>query len=347
MWYPNAWRGKMLTTALVLSFLPLTALAAVDEPTADKAAPRSRTFLFTYGATVTGMKPGLVARIWLPVPPSNEYQQVRLVARELPAKGQITHDPRWHNEILYLEAAADAQGNIPLTLRYQVSRQEVTTDLKELKATREPAAENTGLAPFLKPDALVPLGGKPMDLLKGKEVPNDPLAAARVLYNVVDDHMRYSKEGTGWGRGDAVWACDSGHGNCTDFHSLFISLARSLQIPAKFEIGFPLPEKHGSGEIPGYHCWGWFHADGRWIPVDISEANKNPRMRAYYFGNLTPDRVAFTMGRDLLLEPRQAGPALNYFIYPYLEVDGHPYPAEKVKRLFSFQDLETGSKRGE
>ena len=31
--------------------------------------------------------------------------------------------------------------------------------------------------------------------------------------------------------GDAVWACTSKYGNCTDFHSLFIGMARSPASP--------------------------------------------------------------------------------------------------------------------
>jgi len=50
----------------------------------DKGAstPRTREFLFTYAATVTSHQPGQAARIWVPVPPSNEGQQVRVVRRE-------------------------------------------------------------------------------------------------------------------------------------------------------------------------------------------------------------------------------------------------------------------------
>jgi transglutaminase-like putative cysteine protease len=185
----------------------------------------------------------------------------------------------------------------------------------------------------------VPLGGKPEELLKGKKVPDDPMRAARLFYDVVNGHMTYSKEGSDWGRGDADWACDSKRGNCSDFHSLFISLARTHKLPAKFEIGFPLPAKRGAGEIPGYHCWAKFRIDGKgWVPVDISEANKSPELRDYYFGNLSPDRVAFSTGRDLELVPRQAGPPLNFFVYPYVEVDGKPYPDGKVERHFSYRD---------
>ncbi|HZU37232.1 MAG TPA: transglutaminase-like domain-containing protein, partial [Gemmataceae bacterium] len=200
-------------------------------------------------------------------------------------------------------------------------------------------------ARYLQPDRLVPVGGKTLELIKGKQLPDNQLAAARELYNIVDNHMKYKKVGTGWGRGDAVWACDNGYGNCTDFHSLFISLARSRKIPAKFVIGFPLPTNAHAGPIPGYHCWAWFHPQGYgWIPVDISEANKDPKMRTYYFGNLTPDRVAFSTGRDIELTPKQDGPALNYFVYPYVEVQGKPYPQTRVKPRFSFKDMaEKGS----
>jgi transglutaminase-like putative cysteine protease len=180
-------------------------------------------------------------------------------------------------------------------------------------------------------------------------LPAEPLAAARVLYDLVNGHMRYNKDGSGWGRGDAVWACENGRGNCTDFHSLFIALARAQSIPARFEIGFALPE--GSGEVAGYHCWAKFKPakaeprQGRgWVSVDISEGSNHPERKDYCFGNLSADRVAFSTGRDLTLVPRQDGPPLNFFVYPHVEVDGKPYPDEKVRRNFRCDDVAAGSK---
>ena len=41
-----------------------------------------------------------------------------------------------------------------------------------------------------------------------------------------------------------------------------------------------------------------------------------------YFGNLTFDRFAISVGRDLDLEPPQMGAPLNYFVYPYAEANG-------------------------
>jgi transglutaminase-like putative cysteine protease len=323
--------------ASVLALLATSGFARssqADDPSKakeDKTA-RSRTFLFVYTATVNDIPSGKTARVWLPVPTSNEDQDVQIVSMDLPAEGKISREAQYGNQILYVEAKGD--GPLPLTVSYRVTRREVKADLSKMPDDMEK------LSRFLEPDAHVPIDGKPLELIKGKTVPMDQVAAARLFYDVVNKHMRYSKEGTGWGRGDSIWACESGFGNCSDFHSLFISLARSQKIPAKFEIGFPLPEKRGAGEIPGYHCWAKFRPSGKdWIPVDISEANKNPGMRDYYFGNLTEDRVAFSAGRDLTLVPKQHGEPLNFLIYPYVELEGKVWPADKIQRKFSFKDL--------
>ncbi|WP_332910143.1 transglutaminase-like domain-containing protein [Algoriphagus boritolerans] len=67
-----------------------------------------------------------------------------------------------------------------------------------------------------------------------------------------------------FGRGDSNYACDSKTGNCTEFHSFFISLARSVNIPARFAIGASIPSDRNEGGIDGYHCWAEFYADGKW-----------------------------------------------------------------------------------
>lgn len=318
-----------------LALISLAGTASADPASEPGQVPTSRSFRFTYAATVTGLKPGEEARIWLPVPLSDEHQKVRLISRNLPAKAQVEKGTEYGNHFLYMEARANAQGEIPLQVVYAVTRDEVRTDFQ---ARSTPSGS---LARFLQADRLVPVGGPTLNLIKGKTLPEDQLAAAREIYNIVDQHMKYKKVGKGWGRGDAVWACDNGYGNCTDFHSLFISLARARKIPAKFTIGFPLPTDKHAGKVPGYHCWAWFHPEGHgWIPVDISEANKNPKMRSYYFGNLTPDRIAFTTGRDIELTPKQDGPPLNYFIYPYVEVLGKPYSEQNIKNQCSFEDTD-------
>jgi hypothetical protein len=52
---------------------------------------------------------------------------------------------------------------------------------------------------------------------------------------------------------------------------------------------------------------------------------------------LSYDRVLLTRGRDLTLEPKQAGAPLNYFVYPYAEVDGQAI--DKISREVTFRNL--------
>ena len=189
---------------------------------------------------------------------------------------------------------------------------------------------------FVEPDKLIPTDGVIQELAQ-KVTGNETgtVAKAHAAYEYLFTTMKYDKSGTGWGRGDAVWACDAKHGNCTDFHSPFIGMLRADKIPARFDIGFPLPEGKDQGDIPGYHCWAEFYSSNiGWIPVDISEAWKAKQKENYFFGSIDANRVQFSTGRDITLVPKQDGPPLNYFVYPYVEVDGKPY--DKIDKSFSF-----------
>src|SRR5204863_5939821 len=115
-------------------------------------------------------------------------------------------------------------------------------------------------------------------------------------------------------------------------------------IPAKFELGFAIPEQRGAGDVKGYHCWAKFKpAEHGWIPVDISEANKHPERRGYFFGHLCENRVHFTTGRDLVLVPAQHGEPVNFLVFPYVEVDGKPWPQDKTKMACKYRDVDAAA----
>src|SRR5690606_4245412 len=108
----------------------------------------------------------------------------------------------------------------------------------------------------LGPTALVPIEGRLASIAEELDLSaGEPVVAGRKAYDYVVDLMTYGKDTPGWGRGDALWACDSRTGNCSDFHSVFTGLTRTRGIPSYFEIGFPLPPDSNEGEIGGYHCW--------------------------------------------------------------------------------------------
>jgi transglutaminase-like putative cysteine protease len=322
------------TIAAATAFVLLAAGAALRASRPSREAP-ARTFSLRYEAVLENVPPDTrLARIWIPEASSGPSQTVAVESIRGPVRTVETRDPEYGNRILYAELPNPGTGPVRFTVSYRVTRL-AYAGLPE-------GAPPDDLAPvsrFLRPDRLVPTGGRMKaladEICRGKHAPEE---IARTLYDYVFHTLRYEKTGTGWGRGDAVWACDAKHGNCTDFHSLFIALMRAEGIPARFEIGFPLPATATGGEIPGYHCWAEFHIDGKgWIPVDISEAWKAPELHDFFFGHLDVNRVQFTIGRDITLSPRQSGDPLNYFVYPYAELDGKPSSAISAK--LTFRDL--------
>lgn len=313
--------------------LTLGGASAAEPDSANRAntQPKKRSFRFVYGATITGLEPGAQARLWLPLATNSHWQKVRRTTTQVPGEPRETLERRFGNALLYTEASADARGEIPLRIVYEIERAEF------LPGEDAPNVEKNGA--FLQGSQKVPVDGTLRQRLLAKTtLPRETIAVGRALYDVVNRQMRYDKpEGKPWGRGDALWACGSGFGNCTDFHSVFIGLCRDLRIPAKFEIGFPIPNDASRGEIDGYHCWAMFADGDRWVAVDISEADKHPEMTDYYFGRLTPDRVGFTTGRDLQLDPPQQASPVNFLVYPYVEVDGKQHT--EFKKQFRFEDL--------
>jgi transglutaminase-like putative cysteine protease len=303
----------------------------------NSMAQDSRHLSFHYGFTVKNLPAGKRVRIWIPAAQSDAYQEVKISAKgDLPLKK--TRESKFGNEIYFAETSGTTQPELHFDVEYDVVRHERVT-LSQLPKVMAVSLTNKEKREDLQPDTLVPITGLPADLaVKVTEGKSQPLDKARAIYDYVFTTMKYDKTGTGWGHGDVLYACDAKKGNCTDFHSLFIAMARSQGIPARFEIGFPLPPDKHSAEIAGYHCWADFYVDGRgWIPVDISEAWKHPEKRGYFFGSHDVNRVQFSVGRDLRLNPAQDGKPLNYFVYPYVEVDGQEYA--NVSLAFSFADV--------
>ncbi len=295
--------------------------------------PRERHFSFEYRASVPSTLAAKAFRLWLPIPHDDDYQRIANLRIDSSEPYHIATDALG-NQILSIESKKAPS----ITVKFDCVRKE------HLRPTPAPA----GAAPlsaaerahWLAPDRLVPIDDTIRkwagEVVAAAHAHTD-LEMARAIYDHVVATVKYDKTGKGWGRGDIYYACDARRGNCTDFHAIFIGYARAMGIPARFSIGYPMPAERGAGSIAGYHCWAEFYANGiGWIPIDASEAGKNPAMREYFFGAHDENRVEFSRGRDLQLTPRQAGDPLNYFVYPYAEADGKP--VEELERKVSWKD---------
>ena len=289
---------------------------------------RHRSFEFTYEAALDRPPAGATdVRLWIPLPIDTPDQRISDLVVE--ADG-VTVEHAIENGFGRSLCVSSNGAPVSVKATFRVTRYETTGGPL--------AYEDVESA--LEPDAEIPLDGKVAAIAASMPKPADPMELGELLYQHTLDRMKYDKpEGQPWGRGDAEWACDSRFGNCTDFHSYFIGLARAKGLPARFEMGFPIPAGGNAVEpVKGYHCWAYFWSEGRgWVPVDISEADKAPAKAEYFFGTLDEHRLTLTGGRDLLLTPRPKAGALNFFVYPYAEIDGVEF--KDVRRSFSRRNL--------
>lgn len=284
--------------------------------------PGRDAFEFRYQATLPPLAGP--ARCWLPLASSDAFQTVTVTAVRIPGQSRILRDTAHGNPVLFLELGPADSGKA-LEIVYDVVR------LEKGAYADDPARA----AAHLKPERMVPADDKIRAIAEKVVAGRDgDLMRARALYDHVIDQMQYMKFGDGWGQGDARHACDAQSGNCTDYHAYFIGLARAVGIPARFAIGAAIPSERDDGGTDGYHCWAEFYAEGKWWPVDISEADKFSALSMYYFGHHPANRFEFSHGRDLVLDPGPASGPINFLAYPVLEVEGKP---QKVKTLFLFR----------
>lgn len=287
-------------------------------------------------------------RIWIPYPVNDSWQSIsdfKLVGSF--DVGFIT-DKEYGNRIIYLtpkqsvldEPRSRAPGRGENTSEIQLS---FKVQRREYNAFFDSPISDKIFSRFLKPNRLVPVNGQIKVLARRitQEKKND-LERVRAIYDYIIDELTYSKDDPKvCGIGNSLLTLEFKKGICTDYHSLFISLVRSLGIPAKFEIGFPIPGDKEEGKINGYHCWAKFYLRNKgWIPVDISEADKHPEKRDYFFGHIDENRIHLTTGRDISLAYARDKDALplNFFVYPYVELNGEQF--DNVDIEVSFQDFE-------
>ena len=286
-------------------------------------------FTFTYEVQLPEISGS--AKMWVPIAQSDRFQTIEIISMQVPGKQEMIKENGYDNTILYLQLLPEHSSQ-KIIMSYRVEREE-----KAAYPEQDP-----DLPKYLEANSLMPVGDRfsaiAEEVIREKQA-DSPLTKARALYDYIIDNMRYAKEGI-YGTGDANYACDSKSGNCTEFHSFFISLARSSGIPARFAVGAAIPSERNEGGVDGYHCWAEFYAEGKWWPVDISEGNKYTPLATYYFGHHPANRIELSRGRDLSPDPTPLSGPINFLAYPVLEIEGEPGFAETT---FSFTRVNPGS----
>src|SRR2546428_3854055 len=210
--------GMRRTVALAFIFVGTLPIFGGDQPGIVKGSDQ---FEFVYRVTLPEIKGE--ARLWMPLAKTDAFQTVTQEEISIPIKWEKVQDRDYGNDICVLHPQPADSGKT-IELRYLVARKEKAA----YPANGEDATR------FLRPEKLVPVNETFKTLAEqattGKK---GDVERAKALYDHVLGRMRYDKSGTGWGRGDAVYACDARTGNCSDFHAYFIALSRSIGIPAR------------------------------------------------------------------------------------------------------------------
>jgi transglutaminase-like putative cysteine protease len=314
----------MILTFILIALSACTISSSKGNLQTTHSVLKEAFFEFTY--TVELPPTNSARHVFIPLAETDQFQQVILREVNSVIMGSIEREARFGNAFWYGKIPANSLKPTIISVRYRLKRQSFHNDPLVIASNLNPQAlTEAEQSLLLQADRLVPVDGELVDrvladiprLREGKG------GRAREIYDYVVDTMDYKKIGQGWGNGDTFWACSQKYGNCTDFHALFISLARAEKIPSRFEIGFPINLDRMEGEVSGYHCWVNFHLpEIGWVPVDASEAKKNLKLRDFYFGHQPPDRITMSRGRDLQLGKNHKTAPLNYFVYPHVESKG-------------------------
>lgn len=317
-----------------------------------------RNFEFNYKVSLQANS-GKDMKVWIPIPQSNEVQTISELKIDTDIAYEIKTENQHDNTYFYADLKDGLAQTTNIKIHFTVKR------MQRANAKFKDTDPNL----YLTANRLVPIGERFDSIVNANHFSPDNMKS---VYDFVLNEMYYGKpkaqnpsdhyyaslptsikkgiskdsvvslylnttkiagEFT-FGNGNSNYACDISVGNCTDFHSYFMSLARSMEVPARFHIGFSIPEGQ-AGKIGGYHCWADYHKNNEWYPVDISEADKAAEKAEFYYGNLDANRVEMTQGRDLILEGYSKGP-VNFFVYPIVECDGK---AAAYTKSFSYREI--------
>jgi len=361
------------------------AFSLAGESSSTKATPgdsaaRQATFEVRHELKVVVPEGAQRVRVWFVLPQEDPIpgdgtasaQRVTDLQIDAPYPYRVERDSEG-SKVLYLEATNPKDKELKIVETFVVTRNEVRTNVDPSKAKPLTEADRAKFASYLAANKHVEIDDEIRKLaheIVGDET--NPVLAARKLYDWVLHNVDYwvkdPKNKKASPVGSTTYCLTFRTGNCTDFESLWTSLARAAGIPTRIVYGsFFKPDLNGVDGDQSYHCWATFYAPGMgWIPHDVAVADMyvgemvatpdnetlmrrttadgmfgaDPAKVDYYFGNMDERRMVWSIGRDLVLSPKQDGDPVNAMAKAYVEIDGkvHPEGASGWVRKLTYRE---------
>ena len=271
-------------------------------------------------------------RVWLPYPTSDSVQDISNVRiKGNFSQSGIYREKETGNLALYAEWTTPTKDRA-ITLTFDATGRELIR--KDFPAV-EPAIP-VEIQEYLKSTRFIPTDGKVREI--ALSITNDKQKIsekARAVYQWVVENTVRDPDVKGCGTGEVEKVLAQRGGKCADISSVFVSIARAAGVPAREVFGLRLGKKDEEDMTSGHHCWSEFYVPGYgWVPADAADVRKIMLVDKldlkgaqdkidYYFGGVEQYRIALARGgRGYYLNPRQNDGPLNYFMYPYAEING-------------------------
>lgn len=275
-------------------------------------------------------------KLWFPYPTSDLDQTIK----DLKFSGNysnfsLSHEP--NSGALYLFTEWNGTGksmkkNLPVTFHARAKERKVT------RLVERGSAIPADVRKYLQAEFWIPSDDKKIVSLARRITAGKKgiLKKSRAVYDWVVENTRRDPNVPGCGLGNVEKTLSARSGKCADISSVYVALARAAGVPAREVFGLRLG-KHGETDITdGHHCWAEFYLPGSgWVPVDPADVRKIMLVknldlaaakpyREYYFGAVDEFRIALQKGGRGLRFAEGNLEKINYFMYPYAEVDGKP-----------------------
>ena len=299
----------------LLICLWVVVLTGAQEPVCDATYKEIRyaedVFNFTNQVRFVRVGDGHINRFlaFLPIPVSNEYQEVSHLSV---SEGDVYQEGNYDNEVLYVERKRFPDGGYTLTSTFDVRPVLVKVDVSKIKVFRDYNPESIPCKRHLGDRGKFVMTRHPYIVQTADSLwaqSSNVLDYARRCYEYVASHFRYVKGN--WRTLEQI--LKEGGGECGDFSTVMVSLLRYKGIPSRHNVCLRL--------AGGLHVWVDFYMEGYgWIPLDVQMKNADPRND--YFG--VYDGTCVVMMQDICYDmgDKTRGFSLNqlqtyYFKYWY------------------------------
>ena len=340
---------------VVMAMTPQSAKAVKNPFHPDTTSIGVQKGVVTMKITINAPYESSNVKAWIPYPVSGKYQKI-----------EDAHVSGNYDETSVL--AQNEYGSMGLYAEWKHPSKEPREVLLTFRATSRERVSDTfngaepvipsEMLPFIESTGYIPTNGEIGELAKRITAGKVTIAekhAAIYDWMVINTVRDPDVQGCGLGIVERTLASKSG--KCADLSSVYVALARAAGIPAREVFGLRLGKNSdGSSDMTkGHHCWAEYYQPGYgWVqtdPADVRKlmlANKIGLEQAkdiidYYSNRVDEYRIALVKGsRGFMLNPPQNGQPLNYFMYPYAEVDGKSLDWLSAQKDLKYQISFTG-----